>query len=569
MAAPYEALSAEPRTEKWFVCPYEAEGFKGKMLVAPNGVNVPEVTIPLNAGGPHEIRLGIYYGHTPFVQAAISSDPTARQFIRVRLSDEHWFDVVESEQYARKDGSYPDKEVGLSEMLEVRWRCTDLGGRGITIAAVPWESVRGTLASLAYVRLVPLEGEKCAAFERERVRDETKRLVAIFDGTFYGCFPSDEDQLRSLLEPMRESDFALVLWATSRLDACYYFSNVGTPLKPLPDGVLNRRSLITRSFQAWVERGDDPLEVVTRIAHECGLSIYGSMRLAGIDFPPYSDFHGAPTFMQRHPEFWCVDENGSRVPHVSLTFPEVRQLIVSLFREQVERYDLDGVHLLFNRSFPFVLYEKPFVKAFAERYGTDPRALDRMDERLWNERARYVTALLRELRQTLDEVGTRRGRRLGLAVHVLNSVRHCRYFGLDVGTWAREGLVEHVVVFPCHSVEAFEPGDVRPELLAQFVRWVEGTDVRVYADVYPRRFPPERILERGLSYYRAGVDGLCFWDTYARLWRKSEWAMIRLMGHRNELGTWREHARSFWRKVPVRSIHGISLDRRYGVQTHG
>jgi len=52
------------------------------------------------------------------------------------------------------------------------------------------------------------------------------------------------------------------------------------------------------------------------------------------------------------------------------------------------------------------------------------------------------------------------------------------------------------------------------------------------------------------------VDGISFWDTYARMWRKSEWLMIRIAGHREELGDWAKRASSFWRKVPMESICG-------------
>jgi len=227
------------------------------------------------------------------------------------------------------------------------------------------------------------------------------------------------------------------------------------------------------------------------------------------------------------------------------------------------------VHVLFNRSFPFVLFEEPFVRDFVKRYGEDPRNLDPSDPRLWEQRSEYTTALLRELRATLDDVVRRKGRRLGIAVHAMNSLRNNLYFGLDVVRWAKEGLVDHLVLHPCPSVEAVENGAVTPDALVEVTDALRGTGVRVYADLYPRRNPPEKIARKVLEYYRAGVDGISFWDTYARMWRKSEWSAIRLCGHREELERWEGKARSFWRKVRVDSIDGISLDPRYGVQTHG
>jgi len=564
-AEPRGALCG-PARGGWSAVPYEAEGISGHILVTVNGQGAPPVRIRLPASGLYEIRLGTYYGHTAWVQAALAVSSGGRTFTRVRLSgDEHW-DTVEAEHYGPREGEHLEKQVKLNEMLEVRWRVARLEGSELEIAPVDRKFAEGTLASLAYVRLVPLDEVQ---YRTEMPRPDTKRLVAVFDGTFYGNFPRDEEEIWGYFEPMRGSDFSLVFWATCRLDACYYLSEVGRPLTPLPEGMLNRRTYILRDFQRWVEKGKDPLEVAVDAAHELGLEIYGSMRLTGLEIPPFHQFHGAPTFMTEHPELWTVDASGHRVPHLSLAFPEVRNFIVRLFREQAERYGIDGVHVLFNRSFPFVLFEEPFVRDFVKRYGEDPRNLDPSDPRLWEQRSEYTTALLRELRATLDDVVRRKGRRLGIAVHAMNSLRNNLYFGLDVVRWAKEGLVDHLVLHPCPSVEAVENGAVTPDALVEVTDALRGTGVRVYADLYPRRNPPEKIARKVLEYYRAGVDGISFWDTYARMWRKSEWSAIRLCGHREELERWEGKARSFWRKVRVDSIDGISLDPRYGVQTHG
>ena len=79
---------------------------------------------------------------------------------------------------------------------------------------------------------------------------------------------------------------------------------------------------------------------------------------------------------------------------------------------------------------------------------------------------------------------------------------------------------------------------------------------RIYADLYHRRLPPEKIRQRVIEYYDPGADGISFWDTYARMWRKSERSMIRIAGHREELGDWAKRSSSFWRKVPMESICG-------------
>jgi len=119
---PREALGEQPDVGHWFVCPYSAKHFKGYMITVPNGISVPQVRLPLNASGPHEIYIGVYHGHTPFVQDPTAGYAGARHFLRLRLSNDACFDTIESEYYSPiKDGFHPEKEFTLNEIMEVHW----------------------------------------------------------------------------------------------------------------------------------------------------------------------------------------------------------------------------------------------------------------------------------------------------------------------------------------------------------------------------------------------------------------------------------------------------------------
>ena len=151
----------------------------------------------------------------------------------------------------------------------------------------------------------------------------------------------------------------------------------------------------------------------------------------------------------------------------------------------------------------------------------------------------------------LDEEEARTGVRLGTAYHAMNSVANSLYFNMDVETWIREGLVDHCIVHPTHSVEPNmpDPGDFTPEFLTQYVEMARGTACKVYADVYPRRMPAEDYRRKAITYYDAGVDGLSLWDTHTRRSRCSEWSMIHLLGHRDELSSWGERTKDVFRKT--------------------
>ena len=59
------------------------------------------------------------------------------------------------------------------------------------------------------------------------------------------------------------------------------------------------------------------------------------------------------------------------------------------------------------------------------------------------------------------------------------------------------------------------------------VELVKDTPVKLYPDLYPRRQPPAASLYSAQTLYELGCDGLTLWDTYSRVFRISEWAMMK------------------------------------------
>ncbi|MCZ6677376.1 MAG: hypothetical protein O7E52_09005 [Candidatus Poribacteria bacterium] len=107
--------------------------------------------------------------------------------------------------------------------------------------------------------------------------------------------------------------------------------------------------------------------------------------------------------------------------------------------------------------------------------------------------------------------------------------------------------------------------EVRP-----LVELVEDTPVKLYPDLYPRRQPPAASLYPAPTLYELGCDGITLWDTYSRVYRISEWAMMKRLGHREQLKAWRESGRGndYFRVLDCNWIGDRSGDPRY-FQTNG
>ena len=316
-------------------------------------------------------------------------------------------------------------------------------------------------------------------------------------------------------------------------------------------------------------------------AHEIGIEIYPQVRMEGAQLPPnHLGYCGPGQFQLDHPEWRCATREGHPARTLSHAFPEVRSRYVALLREWVEDYGADGANIVFCRSWPYALFEEPVRESFRQKHGEDILNLDPYDDRVLAHQAGFLTQLLRETREMLDEVGRKQGRRLGTCYviptanmlpdfHDIGPLTSCKCYGMDVETWVEEGLVDHMVV----HIEGVGPldGSGAISILEAFREFTVGTETKLYADLYPRRQSGESMRIRAMTCYEAGVDGLCFWDTHGRISRLSGWAMHRVLGHRNELGNpaMAAFAQSLFQRVPMVSLDGYRMAGPWSLPSDG
>ena len=538
---PSTALSRESKEGCWTTVDYETvEGLKGVSIYGTSESNPSPITLSLDVKGWHAISLGIHYTR---------GTSWTKGIIKVKLGSEDIFTQIGMEENWRWGQEVYGHKGGLREsdlwssLIEAYWKSADLSGQEINISYPP-----GSVSNLAYVRLHPLDERELEEVRREQPSPETKRLIAVYG---YGYWdpprrPTSKEQVYEWVEPLRDSDFKIMIWPGVAGDMCDHPTEIGDVGSP--DNV-------------WQPEWIDALDAAREHAHEIGLDVYVNLRMVGVSLPPPTR---ADTMRYPRQKFYwdnqhlaILDPEGNPTSHLSLAFPEVRSRFVSLIKEMVD-YGVEGAHVHFNRSRPFVLYEEPVVESFMEKYEEDARKLSQTDPRWLVHRAGYVTQFLRDIRTMLDEVEAKTGKRPGMAQTVPATIESCLQNAVDVETWIKEGLVDHLIIHPVyiHKPESFSE-------IARFKKLTEGTDVKIYADVYPRHNPAEAYAEKIPAVYSAGADGLCMWDTNMRFMRASEWAMIKRLGHREELAGWVEKAKRYWHSVPLKLLNGISANRYY------
>jgi hypothetical protein len=172
------------------------------------------------------------------------------------------------------------------------------------------------------------------------------------------------------------------------------------------------------------------------------MKVHVGIRPAGWSYyQPYNGLWDSPFYLNNS-QWRCVDRVDRGAPEItrmSWAVPEVRAHLIALLVEQVG-FGADGAHIVFNRGYPLVLYEKPFCDMFIARHGVDPNEISEEDPRVIQMRSDIVSTFFKELRAQLDVEEQRRanGRRIEISAMVLGTNENNLQYGVaDEGKAAR------------------------------------------------------------------------------------------------------------------------------------
>jgi hypothetical protein len=518
---------------------YEAEGFRGTLLMAGEETQAGEVTYAPARRGWHDIYLGM------FNTAWVPFEPAR---LWVKLSADPAYTLL----YFPKPESLSDRRQRIREIF---WKSSDLTGATLSFKQVfrkiaPPGQRYGNVCDItwvAYIKLVPLNEAEVVALQRDRQRADTKRLFATNDAWSFHYERLGEDSaeaIRSQLEHYRHTDFARVYWEAARGDLCNYPTRIGRTWTSddiqVADYTRAGDRLVTESWNSYKRQGVDPLQIAVEHSHDMGLEFHAAYRLGGggmgaFYYSPPFDAWNKGGFYEKHPELRCVRRDGSPAPRISYAFPETRRFVLSVLREVVERYPADGLALLFNRRPPLLEYEPPLVESFRAKYGKDPRELEDSDPEWLAHRCAVLTGFMRRLRELSRSSET--GRRLELSAWVLGSEAENVYYGLDVRTWIREGLLDTVIPYTSAArLSSWEPAWEKPADVQHWLDLTRGSPCRLALNIMPRDLSAEAYRRKADVLYKAGVEHLAFWDS--AMAGAARFDVLRRLGHSEEIAAW-------------------------------
>ena len=548
---PEISLARKWRENSWLLVDYETfDGTTGIMAFADPVLRAPEIELPLNAEGLYKIHLGVNY--TKSTYALVYSGYSQYGELQVRLSGDLGFSRVGAETSVRVDpvtgekGSKCGKGKFVPQSIQdTYWKTADLTGQSLIFRppGPPFSEPRYRgIANLSWVRLVPLTPEEEEIHKKLQPTADTKRVAFLFCGALLSgpidsgqdFHPTSKEWFEDEVQHAVDSDVDILSLEIIRGNYCAFRTKTGDVGGD--DGI-------------WKDEWVDPLEEFNRLGHEHGMKVFAAARMIGAFYPTSRMNMARAKFFREHPEWTKRDREGLPTTNHSIAFPEVREYWLTLFREALA-YGIDGITLYLNRFKPFVLYERPVIDSFKAEYGEDPREVAEDDPRWIRHTADYLTAFLREVRKLVDEKPNRY-----LACTLYGGPSQYDdpeswdpiQYNCDVETWIREGLMDYL--FPTQY-----------PLVRLIRKWSELAKgkVHIWPDLIPLSMPGEEFARLAKEYYEAGADGISLRDGEGRCKRVTEWAVQRLLGHRDMLDHFIEAAPSYYRRVPLKSLGGFS-----------
>ena len=327
---PESALSTEMKKNCWRIIKYETDqGIDGTMLYAGPETDAPDIIYPLDLEGWYAIYIGIW------------GRQADKDVIRVKLKDDPCFKAFKRETFKTKAMHLTKWDIEFS-IEEAFWKQADLTDQHIVLGQQSEGYSKS--AYVAYIRLEPLTRSQVKEIQEDRRRTNTKRLIATNDGFSFVYLnrPVTKEGIWEQIEPYRNTDFRDLHWNVWIGGTFLYPSKIGDLIGVgYDDFPRTGDRYVKESFEALLAKGINPLKTAIEYTHKVGLKFHAALRMGHWAMTTPMDY-ATGKFFREHPQWRCVDKEGTPISTLSYAYPEVRAYIISILKEVV-RYGVDGV----------------------------------------------------------------------------------------------------------------------------------------------------------------------------------------------------------------------------------
>ncbi len=508
---------------KWKMIPFETAEMKGTALSIYSTTNPPTVKLPLPQRGWH----GVYVG----LATTSGGFNIGGNGIRAKLSDEPVF-----RRMANNLALQPHRRAVIQECFVT---VAELQGQSLEIAPLT-----GLPATVCYVKLVPMTDSEVAA---SKAPSQHRSSIATFDGHswIWPFKPTTAAELAEEFRGFENTDIGKWWFQITGSDLVCFPSKIGTyPGEGTTDFPTDNYAAYTHSLETLFKKGVNPLKVARDTAKAQGAEFHVILRPAGwAGSMPYEETFNSKFFYD-HPEWRCIDRDGTPTFYMSYAVPEVRKHLIEIFRETLELQP-EGVGFVFNRGMPLMLWEDAFCTRFTQMHHTDAKTVEDDDPRIHATRAAIMTDFMLELRALLDVTATNQGRkqRYKISLGTFAKEKDNQKWGLDLPQWIQRGLVDDIATtwFAYHTSFEKTPGQIDMDY---YQRITKGTSTKVYPMVIAwKTGKPKELCQKAADYLLKGAPGISIWDPQIlKGWPEKSpgnvFDILGKLGHQDDLLRW-------------------------------
>ena len=504
---------------KWKLIPFATAEMKGTALSIYSATNPPVVRLPLVQRGWH----GVYVG----LATTSGGFNIGGNGIKAKLSDEAVF-----KRMANNLALLENRRAVIQECFLT---VAELKGQSVEIAPMP-----GLPATVCYVKLVPMTE---AEVKTSLAKSEHRTSIATFDGHswIWPFKPTTAEELAEEFRGYEGTDIGKWWFQVTGADLVCYPSKAGTYAgEGTTDFPTGAYATYTRSLETLFKKGVNPLKVARDAAKAQGAEFHVMLRPAGwVGSMPYEETFNSK-FYYAHPEWRCIDRDGTPTFYMSYAVPEVRRQLIEIFRETLELQP-EGVGFVFNRGMPLMLWEDAFCARFKQMHNADAKSAGDDDPRIHATRAAVMTDFMTEVRTLLDETAKKQGRkeRYKISLGTFAKEADNQRWGLDLPNWIQRGLVDDLAT----TWFAYHTSFAQPDM-AYYRRLTKGTHTRAYPMVIAwKTGRPQELCKNVAANLSAGDPGIAIWDPQVmKGWPEGSpgnvFDVLGQLGHRDDLMRW-------------------------------
>lgn len=390
-----------------------------------------------------------------------------------------------------------------------------------TIKIVP---VEGKKARIAYIKVVSLSGKQINAYSTVKEKNIASKVVYDNDGYtdfFWGKYPDIASLERFPVNLNLKTNAKEINWTLGTTGFLTYNSEYAGKafegFEKYEDYVRKGDKLAKEQILNILNQGKSPLEVVASKGDELGVEVSAALRMNAFYLTDFTRFLNGKMYEEYQD---CLQSNGYSL---SYYYPKFRDYIFNVLKEASSIKGVDGITLDFCR-YPNVM-------------GSEASYMEKIN---------IMNDFMRMIRKEIPN------KKITVRIPYLNPIS----YGLDVKTWAAEGIVDRIVPSVISYEEFYS--------IKEYLKMVEGTNVKLYVgisanlkggDATPetenvlsngrvpgnKYLPVEEYLFRAHEVYEGGANGIFLFNLLNEL-ELNEYVSpkFKYLEDKNELRRWYE-----------------------------